>query len=955
MAKGLFILIISFSVSVFAQTNYSGIPKIQNYPKSEYNGGTQNWTISQDRNGFIYFANNDGLLSFNGIEWELTKVSSNSPLRAILAHSNDAIYAGLINDFGIVDTEKDSRPVFKSLKHLLPEKYQEFDDIWRIHEADGGIVFQCYKYIFFYKGDSIEVIKPRNQFHFSFMIGDRLIVHEQGGSLYEFNDGNLVELSWWNPHIDKDICFILEAGSNKLLIGTTNNGVYIFENGQVNRWNVPVNEDLIKNRLFSAAILPGDCYAFGTILNGIIISDTDGHIEHSLSIEEGMQNNTVLSLFVDRTENLWVGLDNGIDYVEINSPLSYIGSTKIGTGYCAKVFKGNLYLGTNQGLYVKPFNSSSSAGDFELVGNTAGQVWTLEEFDGQLFCGHNKGTFLVNERTASKICNEEGAWKYIPLQNDPDIIVAGHYQGLVLFKKSNNEWRFYKKVEGFNESSRYLFEDRDGYLWIGHSGKGIFKAELNTLTGTITEVIRYSDKEGLPSDVGNILFKCGEDLFVSTHDGIYEYEKNSDSFKPSEEMNGIFSDNGKLKTVSKDNKGNIWFIADSGTGFIRQNEDMTYTKVTIPFEKLKGRYVNEFEFIYPFTGENIIIGLEDGFVNYSPGVTKKYNQQYSAFITRVELPYIDSVLFFRSAVINDGYEFPFRNNSFRFHFAAPYFENDIPLEFSYFVEGLSNEWSEWTQDAYKDFTNLREGSYTLSLKSKNIYGVESEPASFSFEISPPWRRSTMAYSLYLFLFLIFLYLAKRYFDHRVRLSAIRQEEKHKQELKEREDRFQREALLAEKEIIGLRNEKLLAESVFRNKELADQTMGIINKNKFLTKVYEDLGNIQDYVTNSAAKSKIYGVKKRIKKEIDIKHQEKIFKTYFDEANEELFRRLKEKYPDLTTYDLRLCAFIKMNLSTKEISSILNISFRGAEVSRYRLRKKMDLPREINLSAHIAGF
>ena len=101
--------------------------------------------------------------------------------------------------------------------------------------------------------------------------------------------------------------------------------------------------------------------------------------------------------------------------------------------------------------------------------------------------------------------------------------------------------------------------------------------------------------------------------------------------------------------------------------------------------------------------------------------------------------------------------------------------------------------------------------------------------------------------------------------------------------------------------------------------------------------------------------KISGLKKLIKKEIDLKTQNKIFETYFDEANEEFFRRLKEKYPDLTPYDLRLCAFIRMNISTKEIATILNISYRGAEVSRYRLRKKLDLPREINLASHLAGL
>jgi DNA-binding CsgD family transcriptional regulator len=277
------------------------------------------------------------------------------------------------------------------------------------------------------------------------------------------------------------------------------------------------------------------------------------------------------------------------------------------------------------------------------------------------------------------------------------------------------------------------------------------------------------------------------------------------------------------------------------------------------------------------------------------------------------------------------------------------------MEFSYMLQGFSDEWSDWSIERYKDFTSLHEGSYTILVKARNVYGLESEPASFVFRVMPPWQRSTTAWLVYLLMFIGLVFLIIRYVLHRVRQSVLRQEEKGRQEMQERERRYEREALVAEKEIVKLQNEKLQNEVVFRDKELSNQTMGIINKNKFLKKVYEDLNSIQEYVVNDAARAKIFGVTKRIKKEIDLKHQNKIFESYFDEANEEFFKRLKEKYPDLTPNDLRLCAFIRMNISTKEIAAILNISYRGAEVSRYRLRKKMDLPRETNLASHLAGF
>ena len=955
MVRVLFILLLSFPLCISAQIKSIGTPNIRNYPKSEYNASTQNWAISQDKNGFIYFANNDGLLCFNGVEWNLTRVSTSSPLRSIMVDSGNTLYAGLINDFGIIDRESYKASAFRSLKNMVQEEYREFDDIWRIYEVDDGIVFQCFKYIFLYKDGIVEVIKPINRFHFSFKIDNRLLVQEPGIGLFEFRNGSMEALPWWQNQVGQEITTILETEDNIKLFGTSHNGIYILENGQLREWDTPANRYVKQNRLFCATILAGNYYAFGTILNGLIISDREGNIVHILNTNAGLQNNTVLSLYMDRSNNLWLGLDNGIEYIETISPLSYIGSKKIGTGYCCKVFKGNLYLGTNQGLYVTPLYNFSSTADLKLVENTAGQVWTLEEFDGLLLCGHNKGTFIINGLTAENICDEEGAWKYLPLKDDPELLVAGHYQGLVLFRKINNKWTFYKKVKGFEESSRYLFQDEDGNIWVGHSGKGIFRLKLDSDEGRVTDLVRYTESDGLPSGVGNILLKHGEEIFVATDKGYFEYDKGSDSFVPSAGIKEIFGDAGKLKSLAKDNNGNIWFIADSASGYVRRNEDMTYTRIVTPLKKLSHKYVNEFEFIYPHDGNNIFFGLEDGFAHYAPLIPKSYNENFNAFITVVELPYIDSVLYLRTADVNEGHKFPYTRNSFRFQFAALFFENEIPLEFSYMLEGFSDEWSPWSNDRYKDFSSLHEGSYTIRLKSRNIYGVESDTAAFSFKIRPPWQRSAAACLMYLALVIGAIFLTARYLLFRFRKSLLRKEEEHMKEMKEREDRYERDALIAEREIIKLQNEKLQNEVAFRDKELANQTFGIINKNKFLKKVNEDLNSIQDFVVNDLAKAKILGLKKRVKKEIDLKHQNKIFESYFDEANEELFRRLKGKYPDLTPYDLRLCAFIRMNISTKEIATILNISYRGAEVSRYRLRKKMNLPREINLASHLAGF
>ncbi|HSH20013.1 MAG TPA: triple tyrosine motif-containing protein, partial [Draconibacterium sp.] len=442
---------------------------------------------------------------------------------------------------------------------------------------------------------------------------------------------------------------------------------------------------------------------------------------------------------------------------------------------------------------------------------------------------------------------------------------------------------------------------------------------------------------------------------ISSIDGIYVYNSVIDSFSISEETGKLFDINGRLKTIENDSVGNIWYISENESGVLRLNEDLTYTKITSPFKQLDGKYVNEFEFIYPYNDENIFLGIDNGFAHYSSKFPKSYTTSFQSFITRVELPYIDSVLNFSNIQSDVLFEFPYKKNSIRFNFTAPFYEELHKMEFSYFLENYSDRWSDWSAESFKDFTNLHEGDYTFQLKAKNVYNTESELSSFKFTIKPPWYRSNFAYYGYFIALCILVFLVVKFVLYRMKRMKELEIRKHKKELKKKEELFRQKEILAEKEIIRLRNETLQNDVIHRNKELTNQTINIVQKNKFLIRLNEELHRIQSSTDDATAKTKIILIKKRILKEIDDKKQNRIFETYFDEVHEEFFKRMKEKYPELSPKDLRLCAFIRMNISSKEISSLLNISYRGVEINRYRLRKKLDLSREVNLPTFLSNI
>ena len=170
----------------------------------------------------------------------------------------------------------------------------------------------------------------------------------------------------------------------------------------------------------------------------------------------------------------------------------------------------------------------------------------------------------------------------------------------------------------------------------------------------------YTSNNGLPDNTNNIVFEYDDNIYISTVSGIYEYNPTADSFRISELITGMFDTDGRIKTMEPDSDGNLWYIGEKEAGVQRLNEDLTYTKITSPFKMLRESYVNEFEFIYPFNDENIFIGIDNGFAHYDSKFPKSYSQSFQSFITKIELPYIDSVIHLYSSETNKGYEFPFR-------------------------------------------------------------------------------------------------------------------------------------------------------------------------------------------------------------------------------------------------------------------------------------------------------
>lgn len=947
----LFLFLIFFSKPVNAADIKSiGVPYIENYSKAVYASGNQNWSIAKDKNGVMYFGNAEGLLTFDGRYWQKYKMPNNQIVRSVAADDKGKIYTGSFGDFGYWSFKK-NRLEYTSLTNLLPKSDQLKEEIWKIHIYGNKVIFQSFKTIYIYFNGKITILKNANNFLFSYKIGNRFIVEDKG--LYELKGNKLEFIPGSDVVCKTGVLSILPFQGNHLIIGTGKNGLFIFDGKTFKQFNTPANSFLSAFQLNNGAKILDKYYAYGTILNGIIIIDETGNIIQRVNKSSGLQNNTVLSLYIDNEQNLWAGLDNGIDRIELNSPLYfYLDKTGVfGTVYSSVIFKNKIYLGTNQGLFYSEWKDGNqfSTLNFRLIPNSQGQVWELNIIDEQLLCGHNNGTFTVTGNKIEKLTTYSGGWTIKKLNSNPNLLIQGTYTGLLLFNKNSlGKWQFYKKIANFNIPSRYVEQDSRGEIWVSHAYRGLYKLKLSSDYGTVVSNKYYDEKSGLPSNYNLNLFNLEDKIVFASDSGFYTYDNISNRFSKYNVLNNALGSFASSNKIINAGAKKYWFINHGKTALANFSEPGKIVIDSNRFSILDGKMVQYYENISRISNSIYLISVDDGFVFYNAGqkIESKSNKIHqSVLIRRIEDITDKYVVISENG--NDGADIEIKNsrNNIRISFALPYYRQS-KIKFQYYLEGYSKDWSDWSYATQKDFTNLSSGKYVFKVRAKIDDSLVSEITTFEFRILRPWYLSNWAILFYLIIIACALILGKKIYERKLQKDSQKISDRL---LSEQEEILKQEAEANEKQINKLQTEKLQAELASKNRELANSAMTLVYKNELLQKLSEEILKLKDENGKKLADEQVRRIQKVINDGMNDERDWHLFENSFNEAHESFFKKLKIGHPDLVPNDLKLCAYLRMNMSSKEMSSLLNITLRGVEIRRYRLRKKLNVPHDKNLT------
>lgn len=733
-------------ISVFSQD----LPPIVNYAPNIYGAGNQNWMISQDKNQFLFFANNEGLLEFNGSYWKLYPSPNETIIRSVKV-IGDRIYTGSYMEFGFWKRKADGLLAYHSLSKLVESKFLDDENIWNILNYDNWVVFQSPHRIFIYdvnKG-SFKIIVSHDYIFKSYKTANAIYYQTSNQGFYEIEYGKSKLISTYPVLKNNNIVNIFEKG-DKLLLSTQSKGFYELSGNVLTKFPTEIDKDFSEGSVYSCEALSNGGFVVGTVSNGIFILTKDGKKKYHITQGKGLSNNTALSLFEDLDNNLWVGLDNGISCINLQSPIqSFVDNSGVlGAVYTSQLYNDKLYVGTNQGLFYKKFKSNE---EFSFVEGTKGQVWSLFVYDGTLFCGHHNGTFVVNNGNARLISSKSGTWSFTSVPGNKELLLQGNYYGISVLEKKNNQWSFRNKLKGFEYSSKYLEITNNFEIYVSHEYKGVFRLETDDKLQNIKKYSMY-DQPTKGKNAG--LVKFNNSIYYAYKGGVFKLNDKTKQFEKDILLSSVFEkDEYTSGKMIVDSSNKIWLFSKNYINYYSASKLSKQLKQnSIPIPVSLSNSMLGYENIKQLSPSNYFFGATDGYytINLNDLTFKNYKVLLSSVVTNA----LNESS--RSNSIQAKGSFKNDENNISFYYTIPEYNKYINAEYQYILEGFQNQWSEWSAKSLANFKNLPSGNYVFKVRAKYANTNLDDTVEYAFTILKPWYGTNLAIIVYFILGLILI-------------------------------------------------------------------------------------------------------------------------------------------------------------------------------------------------------
>lgn len=792
-----------------------GLLFLKNYLPAETHGLAQNWQIIQDQNGWIYVGNGRGVMEYDGSSWRLIPLSNYAVARALGIDKQNRIYVGGLGEIGYLDINEKGMLNYRSLMQYIPESKQDFADVWRVYTTDQGVYFGSNKYIFRWEGhidniksqsDSLNLMRIwSSDSEFLFLAtGNDLFFYEKNMGFKTIKGDSLVLVSQHNElNKKRPVLYVLsrESGntSQRFWVGQRDGQMDFHDGDSINP--IALSSELAnylgKNKVLpnSAIELSNGNLTFSTQLGGGIVMNRDGQWVHALNQDLGLVNESIYTMYEDNHQGLWLGTENGIARVEISSPLSFYTDKQgfKGTGQAIIRHSGILFFATGNGLYyLEPTKNIEEVPTFRAISDTV-DGWSFVAIDDELLVGSSGGIFLVTtEGVASIADNLPHAYFLYQSPFDSALVYVGFEDGLGIIKKFEDTWKYIGHFQGIARQVRSIIEEQPGNLWLGTSSDGIYQVSIPEsskilirdwlpksppLTDIPIEIQQYGQQHGLPNRFINVYSVDNKTVFTTAR-GLKKFDPLNQEFIPEISFGKILGDtscfiyriekgeNGRISSLVDKNINDPIGRAEIASSILDSNGN--YQVIFNQLNRIPSTVIYGFQFIYPDPKYQDVIWLggNAGVFRYDMSLERQDQTGFPAHIRSVTANE-DSLIYYGANRKEFDWKQPILDytfNSLRFEYSSPFYDEVKEIHYQVFLEGFDKDWSDWTQETKKDYTNLPEGEYQFRVRARNVYYAVSQEGIFTFSIKPPWYRAWWAYLGYTLFTLTILGLSAYFFS-----------------------------------------------------------------------------------------------------------------------------------------------------------------------------------------------
>lgn len=942
-----------------------GLPKISYLSANSPETQIANWAVECDKQGVIYASNDLGVFIYDGVNWiKIFTAPTFSCVRSMKVDQN-RIYIGLTDDFGYLTKLSSGTYQYQSLLPKIENQYKKFGNIWNINALGSNVYFQAFEYLFILNNEEITVIKPETIFHNLFIVNNKVILKQFERGLYELSDNELTSIPGSSIFANKDVFGVEPFGKRDMLIFTSRNGIFLSQNNAITIWSSADNGFFAKNPITHAFSNSENQYIVGTANNGFVLMDKTGKISITANKKGGLKSNTIIDIRKDNADNILLATENGIELAELNSTFKYL-DERIGLDakiFDLKLFENRLYTATNQGVFASSYidpNSVETPITFNAIQNIKEQVWKLDLIDDHLYAMTHTGAFEVKNETLIPLRdnNSEGVWNFAEFKKNPNYLIQGAYNGLNLYKKEAGKLKFMHKIAGFSIGSRNIELDEDDNIWVAHFKLGLFKISLNADMKEAKIMEYFISSDSVTHKIAGLTL-INEKLCAIVDGLLYQYDPTSNKFNPMEKLNKTLHAYFPINTISKTKENEYLYIGGNilqeAIGFVNIHNN-EYSVKPLPIDKARGKIIHSFEHIAILGETQYALTLSNGILLFDNHFSNNQSQNFNTILSGYQIDNNDSIttLCQKNAPLNNeiSLTIPYKFNNILFNYFSTNY-NQIN-SYSSFLEGHENTWSNWQTSKRREFTDLREGSYIFWIKSRNEANEISDVTYFKFIITPPWFRTSYAYFTYLAISILLIIAS---FKLQQRLIRLKDRKKRYAEILNHRSEWkalQQQQLMAEKEVAELKNDKLQSALLDKNKEATTSAIHVMQLNETLNEIQNQLKPILNQ-PEGKSKSNFKRVLEQINYKINKTDDWDKFEMHLNQIHQGFLQRLKTEFKDLTTRELRLCGYLRLNLSSKEIAPLLGINYRSVEALRYRTRKKLKLSANQSLTEFIVGY